>query len=195
LTRVLEDIQPIILVGGRSIRFGRDKLREPLGTSSDSAAEWMIDRPLRSLREIFGRRIAMVGECDDAIAARADLIIPDRYPGLGPAGGILSALEASGGGVMVLAGDLPRIEARCIRDILTEAIAHPEAWTILAFTDRPQPCIGVYRQAVRASLEERISQGRRRLHDLAPAERRRLVAIDHRCAANINTPDDLRAAK
>ena len=40
------------------------------------------------------------------VAARADLHLPDRYPGVGPAGGILAALEQSPGDVFVLAGDL-----------------------------------------------------------------------------------------
>jgi molybdenum cofactor guanylyltransferase len=191
---VLESIQPIILVGGRSSRFGRDKLREPLSASTAPAAEWMIDRPIRALRAIFGPRVALVGDCDAEIVARADLIIPDRYPGFGPAGGILSALEAGGGisDVFVLAGDLPQIVANDLRAIIAESLAHPTAARVLASTDSPQPCIGIYRQSLRERLAQRLRDGRRSLHDLVPPACQRLIPIEFAHAININTLEDLR---
>ena len=62
---LLDLIQPVVLVGGKSRRFGRDKLREPIG---ESRAEWLVDRPIRALREVFGARVAVVGECDADVA-------------------------------------------------------------------------------------------------------------------------------
>jgi molybdenum cofactor guanylyltransferase len=188
---VYESIQPVVLVGGRSRRFGRDKLREPLDSAG---SEWLVDRPIRALREVFGPRVALVGDCDGEVAARADLIIPDPYPGRGPAGGILAALEAvsgAGGDILVLPGDLPGITSRSIRRLIGEAASHPAAWTILAATSGPEPCIGIYRQAARQVLAQRVGAGEFRLHDLAPKDCRRFVPIDAAEATNLNTPEDL----
>ncbi len=58
----LATIQPVVLVGGRSTRFGRDKLREPVGC----AREPLVQRPIRALRAVFGPRVMLVGECHPA---------------------------------------------------------------------------------------------------------------------------------
>src|SRR5262245_5365872 len=86
----LSTIHPVVLTGGRSTRFGSDKLRARL----DDDGTLLIDRPIAALRAVFGPRVALVGDCDPAVAARADLIIRDLHPGRGPIGGILSALVA-----------------------------------------------------------------------------------------------------
>jgi len=186
----LDSIQPIVLVGGRSRRFGRDKLREPLGGES---SEWLVDRPIRALREVFGARVAVVGECDADVAARADRQLRDDYPGVGPAGGILSALEQTTGSVFVLAGDLPGITAEAVR-VIVEAARAPNAanaWVIMGEADGAEPCIAVYRPAVRQHLAARLQSGRRSLHDIATSERIVLVPIKADVARNINTIGDL----
>jgi molybdopterin-guanine dinucleotide biosynthesis protein A len=93
-SRSLDKIQPVVLVGGKSRRFGRDKLKEVVG----AGGVWLVDRPIGALRAVFGARVAVVGECDAGVAARADMVIEDTRPGVGPIGGILSALEASARG-------------------------------------------------------------------------------------------------
>jgi molybdopterin-guanine dinucleotide biosynthesis protein A len=179
-------IQPVVLVGGRSRRFGRDKLREPVGGG------WLVDRPITALREVFGPRVGVVGPCDPAVAARADLVIPDRYPGIGPTGGILSALEETGGDIFVLAGDLPRITAEAVQLIVKRGAEGPGAWAVLADSGRLEPCIGLYRASCLGPLRERIGDGQAaRLWDLVPAEHLIRVAIPAALAANVNTPDNL----
>lgn len=180
-------IQPIVLVGGQSLRFGRDKLCEPVFLDGSA---WLVDRPIRALRDVFGRRVAVVGACDPEVAARADLVIPDRYPGVGPAGGILSALEHSANEVFVLAGDLSAITSTSVWAILNAALVS-NAWVVLGEADGVQPCIGLYRQTVRPLFVERLRFGLRSLHDLVSAERLLLVPIGVDEARNVNTLDDL----
>jgi len=177
-------IQPIVLVGGRSSRFGRDKLRVPL------AGGWLVDLPITALREVFGSRVAAVGDCDPTVAARADLHIRDRYPGAGPLGGIAAAIETSGLDVFVLPGDASAVSPALVRDIL--AVSDNPALAIIAQTTRPEPCIGLYRIASLSHLRQQLA-GSRSLHDAIPPARLRLVQIDPRLAANINTPGDLAA--
>ena len=188
---MLTSIHPVVLVGGRSLRFGRDKLCEPVGTNG---SEWLVDRPIRALRDVFGSRVAVVGACDPRVTARADLVVTDRYPGVGPAGGILSALEQFLGDVFVLAGDLPGISSASVQAILNAA-AGSDAWMVLGVADGAEPCIGLYRQRLRPLLAERLLAGRRSLHDLVTADRRRLVPIDAGEARNVNTPEELDAQR
>ena len=87
---------------------------------------------LAILREVFGPVVAAVGECHPSVEARFDRVIRDRHPGIGPAGGILSALEETGGGVFVLAGDLPAISADDVRTVLRSAEECPDATVVIA---------------------------------------------------------------
>lgn len=186
----LQAIQPIVLVGGASARFGRNKLLEPL-----LGGELLVDRPIRALRAVFGPRVALVGACDDRIAARGDLVLVDRWPGMGPAGGIASALAHFECDVFVLAGDLPAITEETVRSVLTRAAAGPEAAAVLACVSCPEPCIGLYRQSALAPLLRSLSAGEntsivRRLEGLSIA--RAPAPADE--IANANTPEQLRAA-
>lgn len=181
----LSAIIPFVLCGGFSRRFGRDKLREPFGDG------WLIDRPIAALRGVFGPRVMLVGQVDEILAARADGVLADLHPGAGPAGGILSALESTpdAGGVCVLAGDLPAITPAALLLVLAEADAHPEAWAVWAVTDRPQPCIGLYRAGAITPLRQALL-GDRSLHRAISSTKLRAVRINPSDAFNINTLED-----
>lgn len=190
-----ESIQPIVLVGGRSSRFGRDKLRERL---PGSANVWLVDRPIAALREVFGARVAVVGECHPDVRTRGDLVIEDQYPGVGPAGGILAALEATTGDVFVLSGDLPAITPQVVRRVMHAASEGTVAWAVLAVSPGRdglrsglEPCIGVYRRACARLLRSSIAGGRRSLYDMVPQHHLATVAIDGQAAVNLNTTDAL----
>lgn len=180
----LDTIQPVILVGGKSRRFGRDKLREPIGGIS------LVSKPIEALRAVFGPRVALVGECDSAVAALGDLVLPDPYPGVGPAGGILAALEHASGPVFVLSGDLPSITPGAVRTILNSMLENTGAHAYLGQTDRPQPCIAVYRRSAVEAIREAMSTGRG-LHRAIGEQDRVLVPIDPDAAYNVNRPGDL----
>ncbi len=127
---------------GGARALGRDKLREPIPESKSGT--WLVDRPLAALREVFGPHVAAVGECHPRCdRARFDLVIPDRHPGRGPLGGIVSALEHAQTAVCVLSGDLPLIKPEDVRRMLTVATDHPHALAVLARTDRIEPCIAL----------------------------------------------------
>jgi molybdopterin-guanine dinucleotide biosynthesis protein A len=188
MTDAFPGIQPIVLVGGRSRRFGRDKLRQPMEDGT-----WLVDRPIAVLRAVFGPRVAVVGECDAAVAARADLVIADTHPGVGPIGGVLSALEATKCEVFVLAGDLPLITVDAVRTVLCAAESLPSALAVLATTDgiRVEPCIGVYRTDAMTHLHRRLLAGQPSLFDAVPANLASKVRVDGLAASNVNRPEDL----
>ncbi|HHN79140.1 MAG TPA: molybdenum cofactor guanylyltransferase, partial [Phycisphaerales bacterium] len=179
----LDTIQPVVLVGGRSKRFGRDKLIEPV------RGQPLAAYPVDALRAVFGPRVALVGACDPAVAALGDAIIPDPYPGTGPAGGILAALEHSKQPVFVLSGDLPAISADHVRAVLQAGSDHPDSPVCMAMTDRPQPCIALYRPGAVGAIRGAVQSGRGLLSAVGSECTR--VPIDAGAAVNVNRPGDL----
>lgn len=202
LDEFVASVQPVVLVGGRSRRFGRDKLLEPMD-GAESNGEVLVDRPLGVLREVFGARVAAVGVggvggaggCDPRIAAKFDRCIDDRWPGAGPVAGILSALEWHGGPVFVLAGDMPGVTATAVRRIIERAATESaRAGAVLAMTSEIQPCFGVYFPCARAALRRGIGAAKSRpLHEVLSELDVLSVDVAAREARNINTPADLRS--
>jgi molybdopterin-guanine dinucleotide biosynthesis protein A len=178
---------PVVLVGGRSVRFGRDKLREPIGEGM------LIDIPLAALRGVFGAPVAVAGVCHADVAARADLVIEEVEPGRGPIGGIVAALEHEMGidGAFVLAGDLASITTAEVKVIWVEAERHEGAWAVLADSGHLEPCIGIYRCAALPALRERLATDRRSLHDALPPERVVRVKVEAERVRNVNVTSDL----
>lgn len=183
----LASVQPVVLVGGRSRRFGRDKLREPCGIDGRVLVQYPID----ALREVFGRRVKLVGACDPAIEALGDGVLPDFYPGVGPIGGIVSALVQWAGPIFVLAGDMPSFSGSEVQAVAAAAESHPTAQAILASTDRVHPCAGVYTQGARSVLEARISSGRSRLLGALDPAVTRTVRVGTEAALNVNHVTDV----
>lgn len=183
----MASLLPVVLTGGRSARFGRDKLREPVGDGM------LVDVPIRALRAALGGPVALAGACDPDVALRADLVIPDTTDGAGPVRGIIAALEHPLGhsGIFVLAGDLACVTAEVVRGICTLASEHPEAWAVLSETDRVEPCAGIYRPAALAALRSRALQGRRSLHDALPAQHVVRVPVEAALLKNVNEVGDL----
>lgn len=184
----MKGLAPIVLVGGRSTRFGRDKLREPVSEG------WLVDRAIAALREATCERVTLVGACDPEIAARGDGALHDAHPGHGPAGGILTALEHFGADVLVLAGDLPCIRPENVRALIEAARTAPSALVVRARGDRPEPCVAIYRAPVASRLLERLRGGRRALIDVVDASELFEVSFRESDLANANTERDLREA-
>lgn len=185
----LDGIQPVVLVGGASARFGRNKLLEPLSTGL------LVDRPINALRAVYGARVALVGRSEEPVAARGDMSIPDSWEHQGPAGGIASALSHFKGPIFVLAGDLPGVSEATVLAVLECARANPHAVAVLGSGRCPEPCIGLYRQAALASLERSLRAGEsvsvvRRLEGLSIAT----IPLRESELANANTPEQLEAA-
>lgn len=183
----LASVQPIVLVGGRSRRFGRDKLREPWG----SGGRVLVQYPIDALRGVFGRRVRLVGACDPAIELLADGVVADLHPGIGPMGGIASALSQWPGPIVVLAGDMPSFRDVEVLQLLAAAERNPAVHAAWACTDRVHPCAGVYTQHARPALETCISSGNYSLLTaLDPAAVCR-VQVCLEATANVNLPGDL----
>lgn len=181
---------PVVLIGGLSRRFGRDKLREPLASGG-----LLVDRPIAALRAVFGDRVVGVGPAHPEVIGRVDRYLPDAWEGAGPAGGLLTVLDTFDAPVFLLSGDLPWITGASVLAVIAVAEASPHADAVLAArvdTDghrQPEPCIGIYRPSLRSRLRARLEAGNRRLWDLP--EHAEYVLLPATELAGANTPADL----
>ncbi len=188
--------QPIVLVGGKSRRFGRDKLREHLSPTLDEGnGNLLVQRPIAALRAVFGSRVKLVGACHESLVNKADGTFFDRFPSIGPLGGILSALDVCAGDVFVLAGDMPNISPQSIVQILSRAIEEPAAIAVLATTQRLHPCVGLYRATARPALAAMVEQRQFSLQRGLATSNIATVALDARELVNINHAEDLALAE
>ena len=105
----------VVLAGGESRRFGPDKALFRL--CGRPLAAWSLG----ALEPLFSRPVVVANDPGIADAVGVE-VRGDRLPGLGPLGGLLTALEWASeqgrDGVFLLATDLPLVESSLIRKIL-----------------------------------------------------------------------------
>jgi len=113
-------------------------------------------------------RVVVVGP-----AALGDLVptvtvVPDRAPGLGPLGGLATALEAVDAPWLVLvACDMPFVAAPLRRALLAAAASHPEAAAVVPRTARGlEPLHAVYARACAPTVAAQLARADYALHAL-----------------------------
>src|SRR6476659_6752688 len=91
--------------------------------------------------------------------------IPDRYPGEGPLGGILTALHhTSTDWNLIVACDMPEISAGFLAGLVEHAM-QSQVDVVLPFDreGRPQPLCAVYHRRVLPVLEQHFAAGVRKV--------------------------------
>ncbi len=178
-----------ILAGGESRRMGADKAALTFGGV-----------PLLEL----AARAALAAGLPVLVAGRdhppgwplpAVEFAPDAAPGLGPLGGLETALRRAGTPVLALACDMPLLTPETLlwlRDsAATGAGRHGLAVTRVGLWE---PLFSVYDPACLPLIGSRLAEGRRSLHGLIEAGDFAAVEAPDWVAAqllNVNTPEDL----
>lgn len=186
---VPEKIAGLVLAGGRSRRMGSDKasLRRGGKTQLERAVGLLAEQ----LDEVFvsTRR----DQADDPV--RRDFAqIVDRYDNLGPLAGILSAMHARPDlAWLVLACDLPNVDAETIRFLLENASAsHPMTAYRSVHDGLPEPLCAVFRPGAREPLEGFVGEGIICPRKIMIRSRTHLLAQPNPSALhNVNSPADL----
>jgi molybdopterin-guanine dinucleotide biosynthesis protein A len=158
----------VLLVGGASSRFGSPK---PLARL---AGETLAERAWRVLGEAFPRRLAM-GKGD--LELPFDVVVEPAEP-QAPIAGVVAGLRAAGTDAVFLPVDCPLVTAELLR-----RLAEGRAVT------QTGPLPGAYSQADLPELERRLAAGDYTLRGVNP----RVVEVDPRVLANVNTPAELSA--
>ena len=119
--------------------------------------------------------------------------IPDRYPGGGPLGGILTALDhTTADWNLILACDMPEVSADFLTGLLAQATRSP-ADVLLPYGPHglPEPLCAVYRRRAGNVMEAHFARGVRRVTDaFAGLEVEPLVVAEVLYFQNVNTPED-----
>jgi molybdopterin-guanine dinucleotide biosynthesis protein A len=104
---IITDITAAVLIGGKSRRFGRDKVVEPLD------GVMLVDRVVSILNPLFSE-IILIGHARHVISGYET--IPDIIPGCGPLGGIYTALVSSASPhCFIFAADMPNLNPDLIK--------------------------------------------------------------------------------
>jgi len=123
-------------------------------------------------------------------------VVPDRYPGEGPLGGILTALaHTSADWNLITACDMPGLNAGFLRELLAAAAAG-NADILLPFgpSGQPEVLCAVYRKRAMTALEAAFRAGIRKVA-LAAAAPSSLRTVPFHVAEvsvfqNVNTPEE-----
>jgi molybdopterin-guanine dinucleotide biosynthesis protein A len=159
----------LLLVGGESRRFGSPK------ALASFRGETLAERAWRILGEACEERIA-VGKRGDGLELPFPVIDDDAVE-RAPAYGLLAGLRAASHDLCVaLPVDCPLVTPDALRE-LANAKAVPQTG----------PLPGAYAKEHIRELESRIASGELSLRGLNP----RIVELDERLLANVNTPEDL----
>jgi molybdopterin-guanine dinucleotide biosynthesis protein A len=156
----------VVLAGGRSARFGRDKLAEPL------AGRPLLHHAVRAVAAVC-REVLVVTAPDGPAPDLPTVLTPVRtIPDPEPYGGPLVALgaalaQAQHPLVLVAAGDMPSLVPGLLREMLRVAEANEgEAVVLLEGTEvRPLPCV-IRAEPARAAANGLLASGERSLRGL-----------------------------
>ena len=189
-------VSAIVLAGGRSRRFGRDKLAEPIDGRP------LLHHAIDSVRP-FASEVLVVVAPDALPAVPPDvLVVHDSSPFEGPLAGLLAGLGAAREPtVLVTGGDMPELMSQVAEALLAglDATGKEAAVLFHAGQVRPLP-MAIRRNPAVAAAARLIEAGERRLRALTDALATTVIAEatwraldpDGRTMRDIDTPDDLR---
>ena len=153
-----------MLAGGKSCRFGGPKVLAPL--SGAPMASWGL-----SVLEAAGLTVGVISDEEGVESALGLRARPDLEAGLGPIGGLWTALqwasERGDDGVLLLGCDMPLVNEALVRAILDWDDAAPAV--VPVGSEGPEPLCALYRSTCVPEVERRLHSDDRSLRGLAKA--------------------------
>jgi molybdenum cofactor guanylyltransferase len=190
-----ETIAAIVLAGGRSSRFGRDKLAEPF------AGRPLLDHAIAAVSSFTDEVLVIVAPDATPTVSVGVRLIHDAQAFEGPLAGVVAGLAATEADVVVIvAGDSPTIVPGVL-DLLARAIMTTDATAarLEVGEDRPPLPMAVRRSAAWTVADALFATGERRLRALPEAlHERSIPEVDWRrvdpagaTLRDIDSPADL----
>jgi molybdopterin-guanine dinucleotide biosynthesis protein A len=154
------DVSVVILAGGRSSRFGRDKLAEPLDGRP------LLDHAIDAVRPLAGEILVVVAPEATPPVTDGVRVVHDPVAFDGPLAGARAGLEAASGSmVVIVGGDMPDLDVDVLESMI-EALGGFDA-VVLDHEGRPRPLPMVVRCApALAAVDALLDTGERRLRAL-----------------------------
>jgi molybdopterin-guanine dinucleotide biosynthesis protein A len=177
-----------VLAGGQSRRMGRDKAL-------------LVEAGLPLVVRMASAVEAAAGNC--VVVAPAGRyeglglpVLADVWPGEGPLGGILTALEASAAEFnLIVAVDMPFLDSAFLELMLQEARRGRETIVPVHDDGEVEPLCGVYHSSGLPGLRCFFGAGGRRVKDSLREIPVRTVPAPERLLENVNTPEQWEAAR
>jgi len=168
------DILGVVLAGGRSRRYGSDKAFADLGGVS------LVQRAVRTLRPLAARVVVVANDLDRH-SAEEQTVRPDLVSGIGPLGGLHTAVawaaEEGMRGAVVLATDMPFVPTPLLEDLV--GALEPGAAVVPASRGPRgfEPLCGAYDVGCLPAIEASIENGDRAVISFFPAVDLRIVEL------------------
>jgi molybdenum cofactor guanylyltransferase len=194
-----ERIGAIVLAGGRSSRFGRDKLAEIIDGRP------LLERAIGAVEAVATDVVVVAAPDSNSALPKGVLIAHDPVAFEGPLAGLaagLAALDPAVDRLIVVAGDMPSLVPAVLGRLLDRVASGAEA-AILAHDDDPMPLpMALRRESAQRAVGELLGSGERRLRALAGVLDAAVIAEstwraqDPTAATllDIDTPEDLPSA-
>ncbi len=192
---VLPGLRGLVLVGGGSVRMGRDKAALRLGGESLLCRTARLAGRFCEEVWVSGRDPASV---DPAAASLVAGWLPDPVRGVGPLAGLVAGLRALGGPLLILPCDLPLMDAPILARLVA-ARRHDIGDCLVtqflqSYTGYVEALVSIYEAGALPYMERALESGDFRLRLILPEASRRLVSYDKSESAaflNCNRPEDL----
>lgn len=154
-----------MLAGGRSERFGRDKLAEPF------EGKPLLARAVHALAQVCSPVVVVTAPGARPPAGIPDvLIVHDARSHLGPLAGLVAGLaNAKTATAMVVGGDMPSLVPRVLEELLGILEETGADAAILADGDTTRPLPLAIRKRCLAMAQYRLDEGERSLRGLLEA--------------------------
>ncbi len=178
----------VILCGGKSSRMGFDKSLIKVGDS------YLIDVIGGKLEQIFDNILLVTNDLEKTSCMKYRGVL-DLMPGMGPAGGIYTALKASDSEyVYVTACDMPFTDLGHIREMIGIIEEEAPEAVISRSSGFLEPLNAFYSVGMAAAFEEELRGGKLRISDVLDRSRVHYVdCADEEMFANLNYQTDLPA--
>lgn len=161
----------IVLAGGRSSRFGRDKLAEPIDGTP------LLDHAIAAVRALTDEIVVVAGAETDPPVRDGVTVVHDDRPFEGPLAALRIGLMASPvDRVIVVAGDMPTLVPAVLGRLLAALGADTTA-AILEIDGRPRAILplALTMEAAGAAISSLVDAGERRLGALLEVMEVRVV--------------------
>jgi molybdopterin-guanine dinucleotide biosynthesis protein A len=178
-----------VLCGGASRRMGTDKAFVEI----DGVP--MARHVANALTAAGCDAVYAVGGNSTGLRRLGFVTLADQYPGEGPLGGIVTALHLAvdpRSFVLVAACDMPMLDDVTLTRLM-QAIG--DADVAMACSDRLEPLCSCWRAGCVEHLRDEFEHGVRAVHEAIADLRVVEVAVSRDVVSNLNTPDDVRAAR
>lgn len=149
-------IHVAVLAGGQSRRMGRDKALLPLG------GQPLIERVIAAASPL-GCPYLIIGDPSSYSHLKLP-VLPDHRPGLGPLGGLYTALSTTAAPVLLLACDLPFLTPNFLRHLVNRRGPHQ---AVVPHTAAGlQPLCALYEPSCLAAVQAAIQADQLGMRDL-----------------------------